>query len=71
MAYQDMQLIFEEEPGESAPFLKALSSLIAENNLKKNNSSNAEVSFNKTETRSFFYYWWSGIRSGIKDIVLP
>jgi len=35
MAYQDMQLIFEEEPGESAPFLKALSSLIAENNLKK------------------------------------
>lgn len=71
MAYQNMQLIFKEKPGESAPILKALSSLVLENNLKRDNSSNADVSFNKEDTRSFFYYWWSGIRGGIKDIVLP
>ncbi len=71
MAYQNMQLVFEEKPGESAPILQALSSLVLDNNLEENNSSQAEVTFNKEDERSFFYYWWSGIRKGIKEIVLP
>ena len=71
MAYENMQLNFEEKPGESAPFLQLLSSLIVKNNLQKNNSSHAEVSFTKEEERSFFYYWWSGIRKGVRKTVLP
>lgn len=71
IAYQNMQLVFEEKPGESAPFLKSLSSLVAENNLKTDNNSKSEVSFSKPEERSFFYYWWSGIRKGVKQTVLP
>lgn len=71
MAYQNMQLNFEEKPGESAPFLQLLSSLVAKNNLQKDNSSHADVSFTKEDERSFFYYWWSGIRKGVRKIVLP
>ena len=71
MAYKNLQIIFQEEPNESAPILKALSSVVAENNLKTNNSKVAQVEFNKEEVRGFFYYWWSGIREGIKQTVLP
>ena len=71
LSYEELQIKFAEAPDESAPILKALSSIVAENNLERNNNKVAHVNFEKEKMRGFFYYWWSGIQEGIKHTVLP